>query len=297
MRGSRRARVAFMIVGGSAAVLPTAGLAAVVPPVGVVFGGETTQGEVITIEVDAARSKVLKLQFSWTADCTPGPATTPTTAMTTGWTEYRGPFPINVTGAWKKLLVVNTTEGPVQQVFTYRFLGRRTGGTMKGTLNATLTEKDAAGQVIRTCVAPATKFKANEGHVFGGLTPGTRDPVIAIMNRARTKVLRLRWDWRGTCTPGPAAKSDTSLEVTWRDFLTGFDVNKAGYFGFTGTLGPETVPELGLSRSYTYKVVARRSGQSIKGSVTSSFVELDTASGGVIRTCASTGPVKFRVKD
>ncbi len=297
MRGSKRAHVAFMIVVGSAALIPTAGSAAVAPPVGVVFGGETTQGEVITIEVDSARTKVLKLQFSWTAECLPGPAATPTTAMTTGWTEYRGPFRISATGAWKKSLVVNSTEGPVQQAFTYAFLGRRVGGTMKGTLNATLTETDPTGQVIRTCVAPATKFKANEGHVFGGLTPGTRDPVIAIMNRARTKVLRLRWDWRGTCTPGPAAKSDTSLEVTWRDFLTGFDVNKAGYFGFTGTLGPETVPELGLSRSYTYKVVARRSGQSIKGSVTSSFVELDTASGGVIRTCASTGPVKFRVKD
>ncbi len=297
MRVSWHTRAAFAIVVGSAALIPTAGSAAVTPPAGVVFGGETTQGEVITIEVNPARTKVLKLQFSWTADCTPGPAATPASGMTTGWTEYRGPFPINATGAWRKTLVVNTTEGAVAQAFTYSLLGRRVGGTMKGTLSAMLTEKDAVGQVIRTCAAPAMKFKATEANVFGGLTVGSRDPVFAIMNPARTKVLRLRWDWRGTCIAGPAAKPDTSLDVTWRDFLTGFPVNKSGYFGFTGNLGPESVPELGLSRNYTYKVVARRSGQTIKGSIIASFIESDTASGGVIRECTSIAPVKFRVKN
>ena len=295
MRGSRRACIAFMIVVGSAVSIPIVDAAAVAPPAGVVFGGETTQGEVITIEVDSVRTKVLKLQFSWTAECLPGPATTPTTAMTTGWTEYRGPFRINATGAWKKSLVVTTAEGSVHEAFSYSFLGRRVGGTMKGTLKAMLTETDPTGQVIRTCVAPATKFTATEANVFGGLTRESRDPVIVIMNAARTKVLRLRWDWLGTCTAGAAASPDTGLEVTLRDSLAaGFRVDKTGRFRFMGT---ETVSEPGLSINFTYKIVARRTGQTIRGSITSSFVEIDTASGGVIRRCASGGPVKFRVKD
>lgn len=297
MRGFWRVRVAFMAALGSAALIPTVGSAAAAPPPGVVFGGETTQGEVITLEVNPARTKILKLQFSWTADCVLGPAATSTTSQTTGWTEYRGPFAIKATGAWKKSLVIPTTEGPLQQVFTYAFVGRKTGGTMKGTLNASLTEKDAAGQIVRTCTSPAIKFKTTEAHVFGGLTLGSRDPVVAMMNAARTKVTRLRWDWRGICTLGPAAKPDTSLDVTWRDFLTGFDVDKDGYFGFTGNLGPESVPELGLSRNYTYKVVGRHTGHKIKGSVKASFIESDTATGGVIRECTSGEPVKFRVKN
>lgn len=296
MRGSWRVRVAFMATVGSFALIPAAGTAAVAAA-GVVFGGETTQGEVITLEVDPARTKILKLHFSWTADCAPGPAATPSTSLTTGWTEYRGPFAINATGAWKKSLVITTTEGPLQQVFTYAFIGRRAGGTMRGTLNAALVEKDAAGQIVRSCTSPAITFTATDAHVFGGLTRGSRDPVVAIMNAARTKVRRLRWDWRGTCTVGPAAKPDTSLDVTWRDFLTGFAVDKNGYFGFTGSLGPENVPELGLSRNYTYRVVARRLGQHIRGSIKASFIESDTATGGVIRECASREAVKFRIKN
>ncbi len=297
MRGSWRARVAVVSVIAGAALVPTTGSAAVVPAPGVVFGGETADGEVITIEVNSARTRLLKLQFSWTADCVAGPAATPTTAMTTGWTEYRGPFPITATGAWRKNVVITTTEGALQQTFSYRLVGRRTRSTMKGTLNASLTEKDAAGQIVRTCTTPRITFAAREANVFGGLTVGSRDPVIVTMNAARTKVLRLRWDWRGTCTAGPAARPDTSLDVTWRDFLTDFPVNASGTFGFTGSVGPENVPELGLSRNYTYKVVARRVGQTIRGTITSSFVESDTTTGGVIRDCVGNAPVKFRVKN
>ena len=99
MRGCRRVCAVFAIVVGSTALIP-AGSAAPAPPVGVVFGDETSQHEVITIEVNPARTKVVKLRFSWTADCTPGPAATPATGTSTGWTEYRGPFPMDATGAW-----------------------------------------------------------------------------------------------------------------------------------------------------------------------------------------------------
>lgn len=282
-----------------AGVLIAAGHAAAAPatPRGVVYGGETSLGEVVTLEVNPAATQVRNLRYSWTAECVLGPAATPTTAPATGWTEYRGPFAINRRGAWTKTLVVNSSEGSIRQVFRYRFVGRRAGGTMRGTLNATLTETDTAGQLVRTCTAPPSTFTIREVHVFGGLTTVTRDPIVAVMNPARTVVTRLRWDWRGSCVAGPAATPETQLDVTWRDFLSGVAVDRTGRFGFTGQLGPENVPELGLTRNYLYKAVGRRVGQTIKGSITSSFIETDALTGGVIRECASAGPVKFQLKN
>lgn len=297
MRGCRRVCAVFAIVVGSTAPIPAVASAAAAPPVGVVFGGETSQREVITVEVNPARTKVVRLRFSWTADCTPGPAATLTTGASTGWTEYRGPFPMDATGAWKKSLVVNTLEGQLQQQFSYSFAGRRAGGRMTGTLNAALTETGGSGQLVRTCTALPIKFAISEAHVFGGLTVGARDPLFVLMNSAGTKVLRLRWDWHGRCTAGAAARSDTQLDITWRDLLTNFPVDRLGRFGGTGTFGPEAIPGQGFSRTFTYKVVARHTGQTIRGSIAPSFVETDTASGGVIRECKSARLVKFRVKD
>ena len=297
MRGCRHVCAVFATVVGSTALFPVVGSAGTAPPVGVIFGGETLQHEVITIEVNPARTKVVKLRFSWTADCTPGPAATPATGTSTGWTEYRGPFPMDATGAWKKSLVVNTLEGELQQHFSYSFVGRSAGGKMKGTLNAALTETDSSGQLVRTCTALPIKFAISEAHVFGGLTVGARDPLFVLMNPAGTKVLRLRWDWHGQCMAGAAARPDTQLDITWRDLLTNFPVDTLGRFGGRGNFGPEAIPGQGLSRTFTYKVVARHTGRTIKGSIAPSFVETDTASGGVIRECKSASLVKFRVKD
>ena len=83
-------RAAVLAAIGATAFASAIGSAATVSPQGVVYGAETAQFEVVTIEVTPARNRVAKLVFGWQADCTPGPAATPTTSNFTAWTEYRG---------------------------------------------------------------------------------------------------------------------------------------------------------------------------------------------------------------
>lgn len=81
-------RITMLAAVGSAMFAASVGSAATVPKQGVVYVAETAQFEVVTIEVTPARNRVAKLAFGWQADCTPGPAATPTTSKTTAWIEY-----------------------------------------------------------------------------------------------------------------------------------------------------------------------------------------------------------------
>lgn len=290
-------RITMLAAVGSAMFAASVGSAATVPKQGVVYVAETAQFEVVTIEVTPARNRVAKLAFGWQADCTPGPAATPTTSKTTAWIEYRGGYPINKQGAWKTQFAANKVEGAIQRRFTYSFAGRRVGGTMVGTLKATLLETDAAGQIIRTCPSPALKYKAVEKATFGGLTVGARQPTLVRLNPAGTQVKRIRWDWEGTCTLGPAAKPETLATHFEADFVEGAVIIKPnGNFGKSFAYKPFANTQSGMTRQYRAKVVGRRVGAIIKATMTAGFIETDTATGGVIRDCASK-PTKFVTKD
>ena len=290
-------RAAVLAAIGATAFASAIGSAATVSPQGVVYGAETAQFEVVTIEVTPARNRVAKLVFGWQADCTPGPAATPTTSNFTAWTEYRGGYPINTQGAWKEQFVADGLDGVIQQQFTYSFAGRRSGDKMVGTLKATLVEKDAAGQIIRTCPSPVIKYNALNRATFGGLTAGARQPAVVKLNLSGTRVQRIRWDWDGTCTPGPAAKPDTEITHFERDFVNGPMIIKPnGNFGKSFAYNPFANTQTGMTRQYRAKAVGRRVGATVKGTMTAGFVETDTATGGVIRDCASK-PVKFTTRD
>lgn len=294
-----RSRTPYVLAALGVAVLASGvSEGAPAPPVGVVYAGDTTpQRNAVTIEVNAARNRVTKLVWVWDAPCTPGPAATPTTEMRTSWTEDRGGYAINRLGAWSRTFSIGPVgENGVFRTFQYAIRGRRTGGRMIGTLRSLLTDRDAAGQVIRTCDSGPMRFNVVERNVFAGLT-GQRDPIVIAMNPARTRVARLRWDWDGTCTLGPGARPDTSSTTYVPDEIRAFPVDRLGRWG--GALGYNPQPDpagTGISTAYSYKIVARRAGQTIRGTIAASFTETDTASGAVIRDCTS-GPVKFRARD
>jgi hypothetical protein len=293
----RRRIPLVLLAAGVTAPLAGATQAAVAPPVGVVYAGDTTpQRNAVTIEVNTARTRVTKLVWVWDATCTLGLAAPQGTEARTSWTEYRGGYAINRLGAWNRTLTVGPiVENGISRTFQHQILGRRSAGRMIGTLRSVLTDRDEAGAVIRTCDSGPMKFNVAERHVFAGLT-AQRNPIVVTMNPARTRVLRLRWDWDGKCSLGPAARPDTLATTYVPDEIRAFPVDKIGRWGGTFSYDPQPDPAgTGISTAFAYKIVARRSGRIIKGTITASFTETDAA-GGVIRDCAS-GPVTFQAKD
>lgn len=290
-------RLVAVGVGALAALAPATGLGATAPLPGLVYAAETAQFEVVNAEVSAARNRVTKFNFGWSAECVLGPGATPTTSNATAWTEYRGGYAINKAGRWSTSFKSNRFDGTVQQAFTHKLSGIRTSGKMSGTIQVTLVEADAAGQHIRTCASPTIKYSALEKTMFGGLTVGQKNLILVKLTLTGKQVKRFRWDWSGTCTLGPAAKPETSATAFERDFLDGPLPIKANG-SFAADFGFDPVPNTttGITTQFRVKLVGRKSGRTIKGTVTGGFLETDTATGGVIRDCTSPA-VKFNVKD
>lgn len=290
-------RIAFVLVAAAATALAGSARAAVAPPAGVVYAGDTTpQRNAVTIEVNSARNRVTKLVWVWDAPCTPGPgATLPTESRASG-TEYEGGYAMNRLGAWHRTFTIGpTVVGGISRTFQHQVLGRRSGGRMIGTIRSVVTDRDPAGAVIRMCDSGAMRFNLAERNVFGGLT-AQRNPIVMTMNPPRTRVLRLRWDWDGTCVLGPAARPDTLATTYVPDEIRAFPVDRLGRWGGALRFGPQPDPAgTGISTVYAYRIVARRAGRIIKGTIAASFTETDAA-GGVIRGCAS-GAVKFQARD
>ena len=293
--------IALLAAGGATALTASVGSAATASRQGVVYGAETAQFEVVTIEVTRARNRVARLVFGWQADCTPGPAATPATSDFAAYVEYRGGYPINKHGAWKKTFDFDKVEDAVHQHFTYSVAGRRSGRNMVGTLKVRLDETDAGGQNIRTCVLPAIKYKATEKATFGGLTVGAGQPVpghpvLVKLNLAGTRIQYIRWDWEGTCTPGGAVTPDTLMERFQQDFVEGpIVIRPNGSFGKSFSYEPRRDTVTGLIYTFWARVVGRRVGARITATITAGFREADTT-GAIIRDCASK-PAKFTTKD
>ena len=126
-----------------------------------VFGGETSQGFLIIVEMNATRRRVLRLRWMWDAPCVLGPAARPDT--TTATTPNDVNFPVDARGRWGASFVAGPFSDPATGTtvrYAYRIVAVRAGQTMKGTIASTLTETDtASGQVIDTCASGAVRFR------------------------------------------------------------------------------------------------------------------------------------------
>jgi hypothetical protein len=133
--------------------------------------------------------------------------------------------------------------------------------------------------------------------VFSGLTIGQRNIALFRLNPAGTMIRRIRWNWDGTCTLGPGAKPDTSTTRFETDFVNGpISIGLRGTFRGNFTYDPYVDTSTGTTRTYRAKLVGRRVGSTLRGTLTAGFLETDNATGAVVRDCSS-GPVKFNVKD
>lgn len=294
--GARYALLAALGLAATAVAFPGAGAGATTP--GVVYGAETSQFEVVNAEVNPLRNRVVKFQFGWGADCVNGPAATPTTPNFIGFTEYRGPFVIKKNGTWSKTITEGGVDGSSKIKFVYQMKGLRTPTKMTGSIRVTFTETDLADAIIRTCDTGVIKYAALEKQRFGGLTVGQKNLIQVRTNALGNKISRVRWDWDGTCTAGPAAKPDTSLTAFQQDFITRLVTIKKNNTFDSGVIseGPFPDTQTGISRSFTTQVKGLKVGRTLKGTVTGGFTEIDTATGQVIRNCTS-GPIKFSAKD
>ena len=133
---------------------------------GVVFGGLSTQKKPVIVEVNARRTRVVRVYWDWRARCSLGPAAPAGTPLTTAWSDVAERFAINARGRWSGSYsagpFANATTG-VTQRFDYRLAGGLTAGgvRMVGTIRATYTETSTAG-VIRTCSSGLVRFKVRD---------------------------------------------------------------------------------------------------------------------------------------
>jgi hypothetical protein len=284
---------------GALGVGPAQGAAS--PQPGHSFGGKTSQGHLITIGLNSKRDKITSIAWAWSAPCVLGSAAT---AMTSTEADselslFSAAVPINRFGAWRlegHLLELPDPSG-ITDRFSGRFVGRRTGDRMVGTVQMQVIETDAAGQNVRTCTSPSIRFRLAGPNTFAGRTSQRQRPIVIKVNPARTRIDSLRWNWHGQCTLGPAARSDTTTGTyTWPDYLQGpVKIDKRGRFRAIWTV-PFSDPRTGITTAWRYRLVGSRSGQDIQGALTASYAEMDTATGGLIRSCSS-GPVKFHATD
>ena len=297
---SRRCRSALLFVACCVVALAVGSAqGAVSPQPGHSFGGKTSQGHLIAITLNPKRNKIATIAWAWRTPCVLGPAATPTTSTgaVSEMSLLSARVPINRFGAWRfeGHLLESTEPGGITDRFSGRFVARRTGDRMVGTFQMQVIATDAAGQYVRTCTSPPIRFRIAERHTFGGRTSQRQRPIVIKVNPARTQIDLFQWNWMGQCTLGPSARPDTvPVTIAYPDFLRPTTIDKRGHFGGVQTFGPQV--DAGITRRWRYRLVGSRSGQLIKGTITAAFTEVDTATGGLIRTCSS-GPVKFRATD
>ena len=259
------------------------------------YAADNSERNLVVLEVNPGRTMVKRV--TWLADLTCTAGSAPAVVGPSIQTLEVLNIPLRKNGTWRKTAVVRrTAENGDAVVVTQTARGTRPGATVNGTLTGSMTRTNAAGELVFACVAKSAGFRLVQPNTFAGRTTGQQNPVAVTMNPARTKVTRFRWDWQGPCTPGPAATQETPNEVYFPDQLTGFPVAKSGAWGGTLEFPPFADPVSGITSSFHYVVRARRTGQTIKGTVNGSFVETNTATGAEIRRCAS-GDIAFTVRE
>jgi hypothetical protein len=106
--------------------------------------------------------------------------------------------------------------------------GRMTRSAARGTMSATVTIVNDAGQTVDTCTAPATSWAASRrpGIIYGG-TSDQGEPVVVRLRADRSKVADFLFSWHADCSPDGAFRL--------QDGLRDFSVSHTGAFGDTSS--------------------------------------------------------------
>lgn len=269
-----------LLAGGGGAVAATA-------PAGLNYAGETSQNEIMTVSLNLARTKVKALRTGIMGPCTTAPGAPPDTATTFATSWIYENIPLRGTRPWAATERFDQIVGDVRSKGTARYTGRFSGDRMLGTLTVTINETTLQGAPIRTCKTGKLTFRMSNRNVFSGLTAQRLNGYITV-NARGNRLTMARWEWRSKCTLGPAAKPETVANTFLSDIIVGpFPVAANGAFRVTTESEPVVVPADGLTVVFSNSVKGRRVGARIRGTFTGKFVETETATGAVVRTCIS----------
>jgi hypothetical protein len=281
---------------GALALLCGAGGATAATTPAVTYAGETSQNEIMTVSLSLARTKVKVLRTGISGPCTLAPGAPAGTATTFATSWLYDNFPLRGTRPWLATERFDQTVGDAKWTGTARYTGRFSGDRMTGTITVTINETTLQGAAIRTCKTGKLTYTLSNRNVFGGLT-AQRLPSYISLNPGGNRLTMARWEWRAKCTPGPAAKPETPTETFLSDAIVGpLPIAANGTFRVSTESEPLPVSESGLTVVFSNSVRGRRAGRSIRGTFTGKFVETETATGALVRTCTSPA-VKFTLTD
>ena len=123
----------------------------------VIYGGATSQGEPIVIRLDARRTRVNDVMLTWRASCS------------TSGGFYRAPdhfvnFDLSPTGKFGNPFTAQTDiDGGGKRQWDYQIAGRVTRKKAGGTLQAKVSDTDAAGAATDLCETGNLTWKAATG--------------------------------------------------------------------------------------------------------------------------------------
>jgi hypothetical protein len=254
------------------------------------YGGSTSAGAPIVINADKKAKSLRSAIVSWRAACDDGrgfPVAMPVTAVKSESGFVPGIRELatsrNGKGRFAGIHVGAFNMGDLAGLMTASYGGKLSGKRASGTLTATITVVDQAGNTVTTCRTGSVRWSATRapGRVYAGSTAQDH-PVVVRVDAKRRKVSDLMFGWQsGTCKP-----DDVFLSVNedFSDFPLG-----SGRFG--DAFNTSYTPGEGGSGKVAYDITGRVARTRASGSFRVGLTETDAA--GNVTTACDSGSVSW----
>jgi hypothetical protein len=120
-----------------------------------IYGGSTTQGDPVVVEISPSRTSVSYFGFVWDADCPGGSFRVP---------EALGAFPLTEGGAFGKSWTDEYTfsDGTGKASFDYALAGTLRKARGGGTISVDYTETDTAGTPTLSCHSGTVRWSVTQ---------------------------------------------------------------------------------------------------------------------------------------
>lgn len=244
-----------------AAGLATAPSAVAAKPV---FGGATRAGDAIVLRTDGKAKKLKSAVIAWTAKCDGGGYWADGGAVTVATGEpgfVPDPDELivsrNKRGRFAGTQLVSGSTGDMSAAIVVDLAGKLSRKRAAGTLSATVTLLDQAGNVADTCDSGTVRWTASRSpsRIYGGTTSQDR-PVVVRLDRARRKVSDLLIGWGSrSCVPDDYL----AFGETFSDFPM-----KSGRFG--DAFSQNYSLDGGGNRVFAYDVAGKVTKSAARGS-------------------------------
>lgn len=257
---------------------------------GAVFGGSTAASQPIVVRTDAKAKRLSSAVIAWTADCKGGQRWADWSEVAAvraqpGFTPGSGDLVLsrNRRGRFSGTQLYASSAGDLTAAITVQLSGRMKRKRASGTLHASVTLLDAAGNMQDGCESGSVKWTASRavGRIFGGKT-SQGQPVVVRVDRARRNVsdLMIGWGSRRCVPDGYLAFGERFADFPLK--------NRRFGDAFTQDFPMED----GSKRTYAYDVGGTVAKSAARGSLRVQVTQTDAA-GAQTMSC-DTGTVSWR---